>query len=55
MRNQTQISTWDRIMMAITFAEANEHQTAKDLLSNKGSVLRPESRKETQKRPDLRA
>lgn len=55
MPNQTQITTWDRIMMAITFAEANEHQTARDLITGKDQTLRPETRKEPAKRPELRA
>ena len=36
MRNETdQINTWDRIMMAITFAEANEHKTAREIMTGK--------------------
>ena len=51
----TKLSTWDRIMMAITFAEANEPQTARELLSPEQTEKRPETRKETGKRPELRA
>ena len=45
------LNAWDRIMMAITFAEAGEAETAREVLSK-----RPEtrSRKESAKRPQLR-
>ena len=52
MNTQTEkINAWDRIMMAITFAEANEPETAREMISK-----RPErrSRKEAAKRPALR-
>ena len=51
------LSAWDRIMMAITFAEADEPQTARELLTSEKIEKRPEtrSRKETGKRPELRA
>ncbi len=53
----TKLSTWDRIMMAITFAEADEPQTARELLTPEKTEKRPEARtrKETGKRPELRA
>lgn len=53
----SKLSAWDRIMMAITFAEADEPQTARELLSPEKIEKRPEtrSRKETGKRPELRA
>ena len=53
----TKLSTWDRIMMAITFAEADEPQTARELLTPEQAEKRPETRirKETGKRPELRA
>jgi len=45
------LNAWDRIMMAITFAEANETETAREVISK-----RPErrSRKESAQRPQLR-
>lgn len=55
-KSKDQLNLWDRIMMAITFAEAGEHETAKDMLTRKAQNQRPESRteKEQAKRPDLR-
>ena len=49
--NTEKLNAWDRIMMAITFAEANEPETAREVISK-----RPErrSRKEAAKRPALR-
>lgn len=53
----SRLSTWDRIMMAITFAEADEPQTAREMLTPEKIEKRPDarSRKETDKRPELRA
>lgn len=51
------LNMWDRIMMAITFAEAGETKTASDILDNRTEKqLRPESktRKESAQRPQLR-
>ena len=49
--NTERLNAWDRIMMAITFAEANEPETAREVISK-----RPErrSRKEATRRPTLR-
>ncbi|MCF6289877.1 MAG: hypothetical protein L3J03_02590 [Desulfobacterales bacterium] len=45
------ISAWDRIMMAITFAEAGEHETARKVMNRRpGSRIR----KESARRPELR-
>ena len=51
MNTQTEkINAWDRIMMAITFAEAGEAGTAREVLNK-----RPEVRiKESAKRPQMR-
>ena len=52
MNTQTEkINAWDRIMMAITFAEAGDPYTARQLISK-----RPETRirKESARRPELR-
>jgi hypothetical protein len=52
-----QISKWDKIMMAITFAEVGEAKTARDMLNQRtGKQQQPESRtrKESGKRPQLR-
>jgi hypothetical protein len=49
------ISLWDRIMMAITFAEADEAKTAIELLDKKTNEKRPETRiRKTEQRPELR-
>lgn len=54
--NNSRISTWDRIMMAITFAEAGEHDTARELLKERQNIQRPETRNEKfDQRPELRA
>lgn len=48
---------WDRIMAAITFAEAGEPETARDILDKRTiKQQRPESRpgKRSEKRPQLR-
>ena len=44
-------------MMAITFAEADEPQTAREMLNPEKVEKRPEARnrKEVDKRPELRA
>jgi len=52
----TKLNLWDRIMMAITFAEAGEDTTAREILgkrteSEKQSESR--TRKESGKRPKL--
>ena len=51
-----ELSWWDRIMMAITFAEAGEGETARELLKKQTKKHRLESkiRKETEKRTELR-
>lgn len=43
------ISAWDRIMMAITFAEAGEDGTAREVMSKRIRI-----RKESARRPELR-
>lgn len=51
------LNAWDRIMMAITFAEADEAGTARELLTPDRVESRPENRtrKESGRRPELRA
>jgi hypothetical protein len=44
----------DKIMMAITFAEAGEADTARDILNQKQQRPALRVRKETQNRPQLR-
>lgn len=50
------LNKWDRIMMAITFAEAGEAGTARDLMNQKTNNHRPEvsTEKRTERRPELR-
>jgi len=35
---KTQLSWFDKIMTAVTFAEANEHETAREFLVSSGST-----------------
>ena len=52
MNTQTEkINAWDRIMMAITFAEANEAGTAREVISKRPAAR---IRKESVRRPELR-
>jgi hypothetical protein len=49
------LNLWDRIMMAITFAEAGEAQTAIELLDKKTIEQRQEKRaRKSEQRPELR-
>jgi len=49
------LNLWDRIMMAISFAEAGEAKTAIELLDNKTKEKRPETRaRKSEQRPELR-
>jgi hypothetical protein len=53
--NTKKLNLWDRIMMAITFAEAGESKTAIELLDNKTNEKRPETRaRKSEQRPELR-
>lgn len=50
------LSLWDRVMMAITFAEAGEHKTAVELLNRNNSEKQKEAHlRKNGKRPELRA
>ena len=52
MNTQTEnINAWDRIMMAITFAEAGEAGTAREVISKRPAAR---IRKESAQRPQLR-
>ncbi|MCF6290370.1 MAG: hypothetical protein L3J03_05175 [Desulfobacterales bacterium] len=54
---KNRLTFWDRIMMAITFAEAGEAATARELLNKRsGKKQRPESRarQEREQRPRLK-
>jgi hypothetical protein len=50
------LSAWDRIMMAITFAEAGDPTTAREIYTTDAREQRPESRsgKKAENRPELR-
>lgn len=50
--NHQKLTTWDRIMMAITFAEAGEPTTALNFLNRKQTESRVDKR--TEKRPEIR-
>jgi hypothetical protein len=53
--NTKKLNLWDRIMMAITFAEAGEAKTAIEMLDNKTKEQRPEVRvRKSERRPELR-
>ena len=53
--NTKKLNLWDRIMMAITFAEAGEAETAVNLLDKKTKEQRPENRaRKSEQRPELR-
>ena len=54
---KNKVNLWDRIMMAITFAEADEATTARELLTPGKNEKRPEkrARKDKEQRPELRA
>ena len=52
MHTQTaKINAWDRIMMAITFAEAGEAETARQVIGKRPAAR---IRKESAKRPQMR-
>ena len=52
MNTQTEkINAWDRIMMAITFAEAGEAETAREVISKRPAAR---IRKESAQRPQMR-
>lgn len=53
--NTKKLNLWDRIMTAITFAEAGEAKTAIELLDNKTIEKRQEKRaRKSEQRPELR-
>ena len=53
--NTKELNLWDRIMAAITFAEAGEAKTAIELLDKKTNEQRPETRiRKSEQRPELR-
>jgi len=55
-QEKRQITMWDRLMMAVTFAEAGEHQTSKSFLRPDVQRKRPDQRIDARKshRPELR-
>ena len=54
-QNTKKLNLWDRIMAAITFAEAGETNTAIVLLDRKTKEKRPENRaRKSVQRPELR-
>lgn len=53
--NSNKINAWDRIMMAITFAEAGEAETAVSMLDQKSVEKQKDSRlHKSEQRPELR-
>ena len=54
-QNTNRLNLWDRIMTAITFAEAGEAETAIEFLEKKTNEQRPETRiRKNEQRPELR-
>ncbi|MBU0681960.1 MAG: hypothetical protein KKD73_11130 [Proteobacteria bacterium] len=54
-QKNSKLSMWDRFMMAITFAEAGEPDTAVEMLNRKTSDNQKDSRlRKTTQRPELR-
>ena len=54
-QNTNRLNLWDRIMTAITFAEAGEAETAIEFLEKKTNEKRPETRiRKNEQRPELR-
>lgn len=54
---KTKLNLWDRVMMAITFAEADEAETAREIMRKRtDNQQRPQSRtrKDAEQRPELR-
>ena len=54
MQKKDTLNFWDRTMMAMTFAEAGEADTARDILNQKQQRPALRVRKESQNRPQLR-
>jgi len=50
---QKRLNKWDRLMMAITFAEADEPKTAREFLERANRKQKQPEKQEI-KRPDLR-
>ena len=54
-QNTKKLNLWNRIMTAITFAEAGEAETAIEFLEKKTNEQRPETRiRKNEQRPELR-
>lgn len=54
--NTNRISKWDRVMMAIAFAEAGEYDTAQGFLIEEQAKKRSELRTgKSEQRPEIRA
>jgi hypothetical protein len=54
-QNTKKLNLWNRIMTAITFAEAGEAETAIQFLDKKTNEQRPENRiRKNEQRPELR-
>jgi len=51
LQNAQRLNWWDKMMMAATFAEANEAGTARDVLTKRPATR---TRKESVRRPELR-
>jgi hypothetical protein len=54
MQKKDILNFWDKTMMAITFAEAGEADTARDILNQKQQRPALRVRKEAVRRPELR-
>jgi hypothetical protein len=51
LQNEERLNWWDRMMMAATFAEANEAGTAREMISKRPAAR---IRNESARRPELR-
>jgi len=55
LMEKNRLNRWDRIMMAITFAEAGEFETAREIMDQRARKQQEaQLRKESERRPEVR-